>query len=334
MSISDPSGRTTCELAGLTACERIRAHLGMKHGAVGVRFIFDEQELESQALPARPDKPMWYCQMVLQAAGGKQFTARMQDMSCPNSELSLGFRKPRFVNIKTGFDKETQAVVIGPLENADVVLLVLNNRQAMTMSILMGGISAEFRGEVAVCGEATAQVYHEGLPNLSFLCNGARMFGGYKDSEVVLGLPPIAAEKVAERIMALQKAGGALCGCVVSDLPREIIENFKTIGFEKGSDYFFGKLCGWSVRIYLDKDDTGRIKNITLYVLEKAPLDGVLVKPPFSTREREGWVDIVATFDTQSIGADLYSGGDKLRNTFTELICNYIIRTQEGASQK
>lgn len=328
MSTSDvtPPNGAACSLQTESAYDTIKNHLGMKHTPVGVRFIFDEQALADAQLPPRPDRPKWYCQMVMEAAAGKYMTACIEDMSCPNSELSLGFRKPKYTKIETGFKELTRAVVVGPLDNADVILLILNNRQTMTMSILMGGISAEFRGEVAVCGEATAQVYKEGIPNLSFLCNGARMFGGYKDSEVVLGMPPVAAEHVAGRINAQRKSGGALCGCIVSDLPPEITANFKSIGFEKGADYFFGRIGANNVRVYLEKDDKGRIERITLYVLEKAPLEGVTVLEPFTTRAREGWIDILASFDPHSIGADLCAGGEKLKNTFAGMLDKYIIR--------
>ena len=304
------------------ACEIIRAHLNMEHRPVGVRFVFDEPGDD----PPRPDKPGWYCQMVLQAAAGRPATVRMEDLSCPNSELSLGFRKPRFVKIKTGFDRLTRAVVVGPVRHADVILLILNNRQTMNMSILLGGISAEFRGEVAVCGEATAQVYLEGLPNLSFLCNGARLFGGYTDSEVVLGLPPLMAEKAADRILETRTAGGALGGCAVADLPEHVREGFRTAGFSEGPNHFAADMCGLAATVFLDKDAAGAISSVTLCIHEPAPLKNMTVRPPFITREREGRTEIYATFDARSIGADLYSGGGKLRNTFAELICSHITR--------
>jgi uncharacterized protein (DUF169 family) len=94
-----------------------------------------------------------------------------------------------FVDVGPRIKSRTKAVRIGPLEDADVVLLVLNSEQVMIMSILLGGIKAEFKGEMAICGEAVAKVYNEGEPNVSFLCSGARELGGFETHEVVLGLP-------------------------------------------------------------------------------------------------------------------------------------------------
>ncbi|MFH1538725.1 MAG: DUF169 domain-containing protein, partial [bacterium] len=213
-----------------------------------------------------------------------------------------------------------KAVVIGPVEGADVVLFVLNPKQVMKMSIILGGLSAEFRGEVAVCGEATAMVHAEGIPNMTFLCQGARMYGGYMDSEVVVGVPAFLVDKLEEKTEKLQKCGGALCGCLVSDLPREVINNFKEIGFEKSTDYFMGKIGEWNVRVYINKDENGALKQITLFIPLKIKGEAPEVRPPFLTRSREGWLDIYTTIDTQSAGIDIYSGGETMLKVFTDMI--------------
>jgi len=63
-----------------------------------------------------------------------------------------------FVDMGPRIKSKTKTVRVGPLEGADVVLFVLNSEQVMIMSILLGGIKAEFKGEMAICGEAVANV--------------------------------------------------------------------------------------------------------------------------------------------------------------------------------
>lgn len=97
-----------------------------------------------------------------------------------------------------------------------------------------------------------------------------------------------------------------MCGCTISDIPKEIIRSLKSAGFEKGADYFFGKVDDISVRLYLNKDEKGRFRQITIYI----PIKGKSVHPnhPFQMTKREDWTDIWAVFDPQGLGINLYTG--------------------------
>lgn len=163
--------------------EAIRSYLGMNHRLAGIRIAGENMDGNHPAIPVT------FCRAVREALGGKELVIGTDDLSCPNAELCLGFREPMFVDIGPRIQSKTKMVRIGPLDGADVVLFVLNPEQVMIMSILLGGIRAEFKGERAICGEAVAKVYNEGKPNVSFLCNGARELGGFEAHEVVLGLP-------------------------------------------------------------------------------------------------------------------------------------------------
>lgn len=171
--------------------ERVRSYMGMNHRLVGIE-ISDENV---DGTPSRgsglrhPAVPMTFCRAVREALGGKELVIGIDDLDCPNAELCLGFREPMFVDVGPRIKTKTKAVRIGPLEDVDVVLFVLNSEQVMIMSILLGGIQAEFRGEMAICGESVAKVCNEGEPNVSFLCSGARELGGFEAHEVVLSLP-------------------------------------------------------------------------------------------------------------------------------------------------
>lgn len=327
MSISEKAAG-----AHTTAYENLRAHLGMKYNLVGVRLVKEQDYTPGMVDSMRAGERKWYCAMVKQAACGKTFAATVDDMGCPNSELALGLRKPKYSNMPTMIKDNIKAVVIGPIEGADVILFVLNPKQVMKLSIILGGMSADFKGEVAVCGEATAMVIAEGIPNMTLLCNGARMYGGYIDSEVVVGVPPYLVDKLEEKVAKMNKCGGALCGCLVSDMPREVTANFKEIGFEKSTDYFMGKIGSWSVRIYLNKDDSGALKQLTLYIPLKLKGEAPEVRPPFMTRARDGWLDIFTTLDTQSEGIDIYSGGGAMLKVFTDLITASIGPSGGGAN--
>jgi uncharacterized protein (DUF169 family) len=163
--------------------EKVRSYLGLNHRLVGIKI--SEENLDGNHLAV----PTTFCRAVREALGRKELVIGIDDLSCPNAELCLGFREPMFVDVRPRIKSKTKAVRIGSLEDADVVLFVLNSEQVMIMSILLGGIRAEFKGEMAICGEAVAKVYNEGEPNVSFLCNGARELGGFETHEVVLSLP-------------------------------------------------------------------------------------------------------------------------------------------------
>ncbi len=282
----------------------IRSYIGSKYKLIGVKILSEEDKKDNDK---RPAKPMRYCQFVREAViKGSEFTIKVSDISCPNAEICLGFIEPKYVDIQPRImPANTKAIRIGEIEDSDVVLAIVTPKQMMDLSVLLNGIKAEFHGEMGVCGEATAKVFTSKTPNVSFLCNGARMFAEFRDNEVVIGMPYNTALELAEKIEALSKTCGAFCGCITSDIHPQIQRNFNKIGFEKGTDYFFGKVNGNNVRIYLNKDLQGRHTCITFHV----PVNGeVMVEKPFDVRKRGKWNDIVGTFDIEEIGIDLYSG--------------------------
>ncbi|MDI6794182.1 MAG: DUF169 domain-containing protein [bacterium] len=160
---------------------------------------------------------------------------------------------------------------------------------------------------MGVCGEATAAAYEQKKPKLTFLCNGARLMGGFRPNEILVAIPTQEFNALSGRIENLLKTGGSLCGCQVSDIPKEMVIAFSEAGFEKGADYFFGKVDSHQVRIYLNKDETGRIRQITFYLPVKGA-EEIKVEPPFQSRRRGNWTDIYAVFDIEELGINLYTG--------------------------
>jgi|Deesub1362A_J573_1020465.scaffolds.fasta_scaffold00016_148 uncharacterized protein (DUF169 family) len=273
--------------------ENIRAHLGMKYNLVGVK-ILKEKPVDIE----KPTRKLRYCEMVRKAANGEVITAEHEDIACPNAEVTLGFVEPVYVDIQPRISPaETKVVKVGPLDkirDPDIILAILNPRQAMEVASIMDGLEAKFAGSMAVCGEATAKPYMEKKSNVTMLCGGARTFADFRDSDLIVGGPPEFFEELSKRISALSKTCVALCGCKTSDLSPRIIESFRKIGFEKGTDYFFGKVDGTNVRIYLNKDTHGKIKYITVHI----PLRGVEVKAkePLIVKKRGNWTDVAMTF--------------------------------------
>lgn len=161
----------------------VASYLGMTYRPVGVKLLKEPVK----AKPSHEKKT--YCRFVHDAALGQDVVIDMADLNCLNAEVVLGFREPKYVAIEPRVKEKIEAIRIGPLEEADVVLFVLNAEQVMTLSILLEGVRAESRGDMGVCGEATAKVYNEGQTNVTFLCNGARLYGGYEPNHLIISLP-------------------------------------------------------------------------------------------------------------------------------------------------
>ncbi len=169
-------------------CKTITSYLDMTTRPVGVKIYLEDDKVDDAGFAA-PEKRMTFCKFVREASHGKDFLLRMKDIDCLNAEVALGFREPNYVNIEPRIKEKAAAVRVGPVEDADLVLLVLNPEQIMITAILLDGFNAKFKGDMAVCGEATAYVYNNHQPNVTFLCNGARLFGGYEGNELVVSLP-------------------------------------------------------------------------------------------------------------------------------------------------
>jgi uncharacterized protein (DUF169 family) len=285
----------------------IRSHIGSKYHLVGVKFLKDE--LPPQGPFERPKKPIMFCQAVKEAAAGKGFLMYLEDEACPSAMVALGFEEPVYVDVRPRISPaEIKAVQIGPyeeVEDPDVGLLILSPRQTMELSSILKGLKSQFSGAVAVCGEAAALPFMEKTPNVSFLCNGARVSADFRDNEVILGAPPQTFKELAEKIDVLSKTCGALCGCKTSDIPPRIIRSFQKIGFEKSTDYFFGRIDSKNVRVYLNKDFNGKLSYLTIHL----PIKGrVKAKSPFVKRDRGKWTDLSATFNVSEIGVELNTG--------------------------
>ena len=288
----------------------IREYIGTRYNIVGIKFFSDK--VEEDEIFKRAKKPMMFCEAVkLSAEKGEAFLFYEEDEACPSAIVALGYEEPEYIEIEPRIKPaEIKAVKIAPYEklsDADVFLIILTPRQAMELAYMLEGINARFAGNIAICGEAAAFTYTAKKPNISFLCSGARITADFKDNEVVMSLTKKEIEALDSKIKALAKTCSALCGCRTSDIPQRIVNSFKKIGFEKGIDYFFGRVNSMPVRVYLNKDENGRLAYITLHFPLKEK--EVNLDKPFFVRKLGKFTHVSIAFNLKELGeVNIYTG--------------------------
>jgi len=307
--------------------ETIRAYLGLRYHLVGVKIR--KNPIEGKEDQLKPEKPMAYCHMVRTTSlQGKTFLYERTDEACPTAEIILGFRAPKYVEIEPRVNPaDTRSVLVAPLEqmngDPDVILATLTPKQMMNLAIILQAgkhelLSVGFKGEAA-CAEFTVKPYTERKPNVSLLCNGARIiYSDFRDNEIIFGAPAETYVQIAEVIEKTMKTGGALCGCRTSDIPAEIITEFEKVGLSKGTDYFFGRIAGRNIRVYLNKDFQGRLKFVTFHLPLKMPSEKKAVETakkleqflerPYHVSHRDYWLDLTMIASEDELAIDLRDG--------------------------
>ncbi len=286
---------------------KFRKFFELPSSPVAVRIISDSSEQKS--IP----QPMRFCEMVRRSAVyGESFLFGVEELTCTSAELALGFTEPSYGEVYPRIKPaNTKLVSVSPLEKTDkkpdVVIIVGNPRKIMRVSTVLSQlhekqmVDAKFKGSFAVCGECTAIPYMENKANLSLLCNGARMFSGYRDDEIVMGFPLDDFIRIAESTEE-KEITSALCGCIMDDIPAGAVSAIEKIGFGKGTDQFFGRFGEEIVRLYTPKDNDGKITSLTLHVPVKFKNSETaarvnekareLLQMPVLHRVRDNWVDI------------------------------------------
>lgn len=165
--------------------QAVKTFLGLSYAPIGVKILTEDDGRPGDPLAERAR----FCPFHPHLLGEGTFILRPGDLACPSVDLILGFTRPRYVDVQPRIAGETKAVRLGPLEEADVVLFTLDANQAMALAVLLGGVEAECKGEIAVCGEALARAYNTGRPSLTLLCRGALDFGSFTKGELVVAVP-------------------------------------------------------------------------------------------------------------------------------------------------
>lgn len=167
---------------------KLQEYLGTPGRPVGVKVLRPGKVPDDTGFDRLPSRAP-FCRYVSEAAKGKNFIMRLDDLKCNNAELTLGLREPRYGEIELRIPGKVAALRIGPLEESDVVMLILQPGQVMTAALIIDDINLRFRRNRAVCGDSMAEVLNSGQPRITFLCVGSRMSGGFQSDEMVLSLP-------------------------------------------------------------------------------------------------------------------------------------------------
>lgn len=291
---------------------KFRKFFELPSSPVAVRIINDDSEKKTG------NHPMRFCEMVRRSAFiGENFVFGVEDLTCTSAELALGFTEPGYGEVYPRIKPaNTKIVSVSPLEKTekkpDVVIIVGNPRKIMRVSTILAQlhekqpVEAKFKGEFAVCGECTAIPFMEKKVNLSLLCNGARMFSGYRDDEIVMGFPFDDFVRISQSTDE-KEITSALCGCIMDDIPAGAVSAIEKIGFGKGTDQFFGRFGNEIVRLYTPKEKDGKITSLTLHVPIKfkdsetasAVNDKAkeIIEAPLLHRVRDNWIDIALPLD-------------------------------------
>ncbi len=291
---------------------KFRKFFELPSSPVAVRIIGDGSEKKTSV------QPMRFCEMVRRSAVyGESFLFGIEELTCTSAELALGFTEPTYGEVYPRIKPaNTKLVSVSPLERTekkpDIVIIIGTPRKLMRVATILSQlhekqpVEVKFKGEFAVCGECTAIPYMEKKVNMSLLCNGARMFSGYSDDELVMGFPLEDFIRISESTEE-KEITNALCGCIMDDIPAGAVAAIEKIGFGKGTDQFFGRFGSEIVRLYTPKSTDGKITSLTLHVPVKFRDSQTasqmnekareLLQSPVLHRVRDNWVDIVLALD-------------------------------------
>ncbi len=286
---------------------KFRKFFELPSSPVAVRILSDSNEQKTSTSPMR------FCEMVRRSAVyGESFIFGVEELTCTSAELALGFTEPTYGEVYPRIKPaNTKLVSVSPLEKTekkpDVVVVIGTPRKIMRVSTILSQlhekqpVEVKFKGEFAVCGECTAIPFMEKKVNLSLLCNGARMFSGYRDDEIVMGFPLDDFIRLAESTEE-KEITSALCGCIMDDIPAGAVAAIEKIGFGKGTDQFFGRFGNEIVRLYTPKEKDGKITSLTLHVPVKFKDNETaskvnekakdILEKPMLHRVRDNWIDI------------------------------------------
>ncbi len=218
--------------------KNIKEILGLNTFPVGVRFIFNENQIPEDAAKVENHR---YCQALMKARHGEKILLDDHGMSCPAAAAAFGF-KPLPEGLKTGKglvgfgivnQKETgktmfegmatlpqgklKALYLFPLENAetepDIVVVEDETEKLMWIALanlnVKGGQRIESSTAIlqATCVDATTIPYLQQKFNMSMGCYGCRDATDIETGETVLGFPFKDFNAIAENLEFLnQKA--------------------------------------------------------------------------------------------------------------------------------
>lgn len=215
--------------------QRFIEYLQLQHMPVGLAFVEDVPagiQHQEVAVPSA-------CTFWRLGEKGVFYATGDEHRECPIGMMTMGFAMPTEAQQRAGVLVETMAsveyfspaevsalpvvkkphtsIIYGRLDEfpveADVILTVLNNQQAMlvaealgNMNWLQGGQSAFGRPTCAII----PRTMQTGEPSMSFGCVGARTYMELTPSELVLTIPVQKLAHLVERLQVIANANAAL----------------------------------------------------------------------------------------------------------------------------
>ena len=220
---------------------RLYEYLRLKTSPVGIKLSKDAEELLKHG--KRPRQKATICQLTSQARiWGRVLAATLDDLICARGATAIGFRdypediasgerdyNRHFGTVEAGRlsiskvpkieTRKYSAILVAPLTRMpvepDLVLVVGDSAQMLRLvqGILWrdeeeGRLYFGSNGTQGVCADAIANAMITGRPSMGIPCYGARMFGGYKDDELVMAILLKFFDATVEGLMESHKVGG------------------------------------------------------------------------------------------------------------------------------
>lgn len=197
-----------------------QALLGLNRKPVGVKFLLTKEQYLNWDASENKSK-MSYCTVVRRATQGRSQKIHAGCMACMGGTMALGFQEPG-PDVISGLRRYHQGAyrdlgicrqvskhmvycahhacgaAVMPLEafqtSPDVVIVVCDAFRAMRLAqgyaYHHGPLgNMQLAGMQAMCQECTSYPYEHNQPNITLMCSGTRMLGGWQDDELAVGMP-------------------------------------------------------------------------------------------------------------------------------------------------
>ena len=296
----------------------------------------------------RPKAPSLFCDFVRRAAHkGESNLITESDLSNFTARVILGFTEPKYVDLYPRVKPaKTKAVLVAPLEKIelepDVVVTITDPARMMQIvQVLYRATRKRLEASMtceasAIAGEATALPYMEKRPNLTLLCGGARGIAGYKENELAFGAPFETFVKLVDLLVEPMLVA-ALCGCVMDEIPKHVKAAFVELGFDKGTDHFYGDFKGKVFRFYLNKNERGLLATATVHYPLKFKSEQEAQKSVDAAKKllagmgrestavpHENWLDLILTVKFPDGLEKLALDRKKFGETISEILTGFV----------
>ena len=221
--------------------QEIRTYIKPTTLPLAIKLLTSEKQIPEKARRPKKDfqKRFSICQTVGMARRmGWTFALGKEDLSCPLSQMSLGFERElpfykegnlceaMYTSTKgAGAKMEVavpkfehgryQSILIGPVNRADyepdVILIYGDSAQVMRLVHAAlweegGTLTSSFMGRYD-CADYTAGVLHSGKCQVILPCNGDRVFGFVQDFEMAFAIPYQETDKIIKGLQGTHKGG-------------------------------------------------------------------------------------------------------------------------------